>query len=619
MFKKIFSIFGQIALSAFIMITFMTLAFIVSIESYNIGQDVESKKTKVQTIAILDLKSENNDLKTQIITLDGNNYTLRILTQTQQEEIDNLKTTITSLNGSLTSLRNEKEATDEVVSQLQADVDYLNNYVAELEEQLSSSDLLVVYLPDEMSSLKQISTLKLNNDLVLLSGTNSTNGLWAYSISNNTFEKVTNIGGTYTKLEVLSEDVSLIYSSYFGTFISYNNKTLNFTVLDSEGKEFCWLCHVDTSRNICILNIDSNKIYEFNYVTEEFTKYEQNIPIRNLLYVNENYAYFSGHVYTDCISKLNLDERTIETFSGGYFCNFYKATENLIFARGNSGINASNYGLYVFDCTTDTITRLTTINPIYGDFIVMNNELYCCSKGYVHKINLETLEITSLECSFVTVSSSYFVMNTYYPLENGFLISSENTSSSNYGLYYIPYDLSSKSTILDKGFKFRFFEVDNTLYITSGASSLKGIYTLNTTNMTSTQVYDQGCAFNVAYDLGNSILFGSTEKTIDSNIYAIHYNKTTNEFTRLCQYHIVNKIYEDDNYYVYLFYNGIYKFSKIDGSFSLITNIARLYEIGNLENGSVLLKCDNGAYNGVTFILDITTYEFKSYSVEIES
>ena len=310
--KSFFREFGKVILSLGVIGLLCLGVYSIVTESYKVGKDVQSKKTVVQTIAILDLQAENSNLKTQIIELDGNNYTLKILTQTQQEEIDTLKGTITSLNSSLTSLRNEKEATDEVVSNLQSDIAYLNEYVAELEAQLGGSkNILVVYLPEEMNSMKKIYSARLSDDIVLLSSNQYIDskiaGFWAYSISNKTFTRVINQGCDYSEVIHLSDKISLIRSTYFGCLLSYNHETQVYTTLIDYRQQYIYVKHIDTERQVCVIESNSY-VYIYKFNTEEMimiNDYNSLAGLDKVLYEKSFTLLSNDFSYLTKISDMN--------------------------------------------------------------------------------------------------------------------------------------------------------------------------------------------------------------------------------------------------------------------------------------------------------------------------
>ena len=607
-----------------LILTILTLfAVLVIKESYNTGLYAESKNTTIQAIAILDLNAENENLKSSIITLKGDNATLRIITQTQQEEISNLKSTVMNLNSSLTSLKNEKEATVEVVANLQNDITYLNNYVAELEDELNAlkSSIVVIYLPKELSNATNISVIRLNEGTLLISGYNSKVGLWEYSLTNKNLKKVADIGGSYTEIKKLTDNKCLIYSNICGEIVSYDKSLCEYKVAFISNNAVSSIKHIDFEKKICLIYSD-NYFYNYDYENDVLTKYANSNKITDLLYVKGKYVYFAGinNATSYHITKVNIEDQTSEMFAGGAFYKYFKLSDTQILSKGLSSIISDRTGLWLFDFESDTMTRIIKDGYIFTGFKVIGNYLYCCNHMKIHRINLNDWTVSSLDLN-ISVSLSDYEKEYIIETNNGMIITNYTSFDAYAGLYYVSYDLTDSYQLTTVGYSYMFLKYNNYYFISSEISKVGGLYCYNLNTDKFVKLFDTGFYYNCYKDLGEDLLVYSSLKysTNTQNLKMVLINKETLETSLVnlgSYYSNINIIHETSENLIIQTYGGIFKLSKNDFSVNTIALMNNLYEIGRLNNGNILFMCDQ--YVGITYLLDINTYTFNTYSAEIE-
>lgn len=468
---------GKTVLTA-LMVSVLALFFGILIhESYSTGKAVESRNKITQTIAILDLTAENEDLKTTIITLNGDNATLRILTQTQQEEIDNLKSTVTSLNSSLTSLRNEKEATDEVVNNLQNDIEYLNNYVSELESELSQfkKDFLIIYLPQDFIVSYELYYHKINDNELFVSSDNSDKcpGLWKYNINTLSLTKVLDVNCIfnsfydfydYTYLVPGGRNCHYVYKKLTFEFIfvgeSYSSKFYyNEKMAIASGKFYF---DIETETGIGT-GFDPNSDFVYSYdkylvFSNDSSKYYGILNVDTMEWVYDSYSlkeqyskfvYFENHVFSVMSSsELGFKYFNFATAQSADIPNFY--ADNVYALTSNKSISTSNFvSLYkdryllLYNSTLDIvysfdIETLTMIELLSG----CGTPKWSFSDDEIFLMNNNTFEfylVNGLDLTLLFTHTKSEILSGF-KTKTGYIFS----CNSSYSLIY--YDFESKQT-----------------------------------------------------------------------------------------------------------------------------------------------------------------------------
>lgn len=620
--KSFFREFGKVILSLGVIGLLCLGVYSIVTESYKVGKDVQSKKTVVQTIAILDLQAENSNLKTQIIELDGNNYTLKILTQTQQEEIDNLKGTITSLNSSLTSLRNEKEATDEVVSNLQNDIAYLNEYVAELEAQLGGSkNILVMSLPEDFVCLRSLPYYVSDDYLFFSSDKSSCPGLWKYNLKTHEIVKVYDLLFNYNSFAEKDNYIFIFSVSVDAKCLVYDKSTDYYVVSKSISRTskyymndnifFLNACEYFDFKTNSFVELSGSSNYLFSYAYGNYCVFTYNSYFcyldLNTLTVSSKIGSFVGiidsYVIYHSSSSSNPGHFAFDLNTGTeiVFCNDYLGNVTYYCGYANGNLypltnfmvgkfisekylyiySSTNSFLYVIDIETNVLEELYVSTNFYNGTLVDDNLFFFSGNYEFCIVTGKTIE-TILTCERVF---SYSIFST----STGVVFNFSNTSM--YGLYY--YDYIDKTVTLHK----QFIKYD--------------IYNNTESSVTISAYYDKITRINESFYL----IYDSTGRSgsifINNDLSVMKYYSAYVSFSGFYV------IYETEKYIVT---HTCYVIDKdtatVVRSDLFSTSSDRFILYSKLEDNNVLLKPDSG---NVLYLFDSTTGEISFYGAEIET
>lgn len=562
-------------------------------EAYKIGTKSVQGQINKQTIAILSLTNDNSDLNTQILTITGENNTLRILTQTQANELNNLQSVIASLNQSLTTLQNEKQATDIVVNNLNQDISYLNNYVAELEAELSSfttQEYLVVLLPEELVTYKEFYTFRLGEYFFMCPKFTNTNNLndshlYAYNITTESFSLIeSNIGNVFYDYLPTETNV-VLFTSFYTCWLNTDDLILN--------KYSNYI-----SNNLVVPLLRSKMIEDdlyFYYYTWLY-KYNFELDIVEKISFSNIILSYVSFVNYDSLGSSYINTGLIDTGillncfeSGVYSLRFFNfATQELDYICPGQAYSLSLHNnvlyfgvssscIYKYDFSTKTLTLISDncdlikiyIMPVYDENDSVLVYSYNSKVLYLYSANTEpTLILDSFKASRICILNDGVLF--YFP-------------SKFYFYEYSSLTLKVLSNYIKK---------DSSVENFNGFISIEKIDT-GYLLLDLSYFYYVDNSFNVAYSIGSSF----SSYLLYEN-YVIIVSKTN---------------------YVYVFNIDDYTYTSVSSKMLLGYTIELLEQ---LENGDIIF----GAYkleNGIRinyeykYLLDISELTFNPYSIDI--
>ena len=421
--KKIFDGLGTTLLFAFSIILIACGIFAITSDSYTAGKNSVQPTVVEQTLAIVNLNNENAELKNSILTIEGDNYALRILAQTQEEELDNLKSTVDSLNQSIANLESDNANLDEVIPKLNTDVTYLNTYIGKLENTISTivDKYVVMVLPKEFANSSVINTY-LYNDKVYFYASEVDN-IYIYDLSTGTYSTAIKEDEVEYEMETVSGGVSfstvynnkLFFCCVYGDDVyAIDVNTNQLSVISTLGSSSSLSIYIFDDINTIMFQGDGSNTIFYNDVTKESLLVRDVFPVSStygtLYRIVNNKVYFA---YASKLVCVNLDTFTYTstTFTGS--CSYYgfDATEDYVLICVE---NNKIYELKVFD--SSTLELLSTFNSSsywvqkrYNGYLLTNDCWYIFNSAYIGCLDFSTLTYTEISIDFtITVTCLNF-------------------------------------------------------------------------------------------------------------------------------------------------------------------------------------------------------------------
>ncbi len=567
--KKIFGfMFDSVGKMLFIAFGIMLVAcglYAITNDSYTAGKNSVQPQFVEQTLAIMNLNSQNSELKNQVVLMQGENYALRILTQTQEEELDSLKSTVSSLNQSIVELESDNANLDEIILKLNSDVTYLNSYVNKLENTITSlkNSYVVLILPQEFSKAPMINSYYYIDKVYLQA--NSVDDMYVCNLTDNSWT-------TCNKTPEVS--YGFASGSYVFDFIKVWKDLLLFNRRAGPG-----LFGVDINTND-ILTIyygsmkSSSIILEdcgdyivfgvnkytvlYDYFTQATLKLTDDFDIYSRTIVSNNSIIIltSLHVYSVNIFDFTYIEYS---HSNGFIVDSFKYDENYIFFCLYT--TGSRYIYSIHALRRDNLERVgyTEVSSpgwnnsaITKGFVLAGNRYYAFGTSAIHYFDISTFKfvtITLSDISFADMRMSFIVFDNCLVF----------VAPSPKGLYRVPY-ATDKVELIDANI---------------------GIFTLN-------------------YQKGDSCLF-----TVNSKNYV--YNATTNTLIEHSDYFKnLSHMADIDDYIYFGSSSGIVRFTNDFSSYEIFNSIKN-------TNPSVLKRYDDL----ILFVTSFGWYMFDLESLEV--
>ena len=363
----------------------------------------------------------------------------------------------------------------------------------------ASSDVVLVNLENKtariLSSINssEVNLIKMTDDKYVLSmGVKIGNvgdlngGSYEYSLGTDTFTALSGtlgIGGGYKLRSEFSTDTRF----YFDVACYYDIQNDTFTAIDKTG-------------------------FSATYPT-----FVQSVGT-DIILIWETYSYSSG----GCGYYVISENKCYNFEFGGTVKNRFIG--RVEFSNHNfvlTSTTASNLGLYFFDYTTKTLSQITSTGTFFissQNWVVFQNDVFVSMDNTGQLVEIDNAGNSYI--SSVNVSNNSNII--WQTLNNKLYLTRQ---IADFGIWEYDYTNHTATQIItSNGYLSNMFVMYGNLYLSSYTSSSTGIYKVDISNQTTTQVYNAGYNFNRALELADGYWVASgTQKVL--------YNSSADTYT----------------------------------------------------------------------------------------
>lgn len=405
---------------------------------------------------------------------------------------------------------------------------------------------LTLTLPEEFSTVTDIFTFKVNEDILLVSGYSSNIGLWSYNINNGAWKQVYDDYGYWRIFQIVGN--KCLIANYYGNSSNSRGGVLLYDMTtDTASRKYTvgggWQ-YIRVVGNNCLIgsNTGSQGLLFYNSNDDTITLVEKNGYWFNFAQVgddclvsdssygtvlctpenNSPTKVYDGAGHWSLAHQVN-DNKWLITANGvskgGEGLLLYNSdnkTVNLIYDKGTTyrhfqnigdkcligtSNTASGYGVLMYDSVDDTITQIYTESSGWYIFQMVGEDCLICSK------NSNSLGVLLYDFSSNLITKIYdtgYGWETFKIIDNKCLIAGSNNSTG-----VLVYDFIDKTIIpaYTSGYGYKYFQtVGDKCLIASGNSSSKGVLVYDKTDNTIEKKYTSGYGWEYFQIIGNICL-----------------------------------------------------------------------------------------------------------------
>ena len=447
---------------------------------------------------------------------------------------------------------------------------------------------LNITLPEEFAEQRGLTHFVLNNDKILIGGSQTGVGLQLYTISTNSWKQLAP-GYGWDSYKIIGN-----YCLANSTAAFWSVDTINETAVklfDNNGYKYFqqitddkWL--IGGSGNsyealgILKYTPSTNTVEQLYDVAESWQKFIKVTENKWLIGAgrNSSYGLLLYDSNTDIITKI------------------YEGTDWNVKARANENewILSDGERLIIYNSITDEITLLVSNGSNVAQYITKvtdNKYLYIGDNNYVYALDISNKSVTEA----LSTDLKYVGTNCMLVI-NGNCLCSSYQSSGGVGIWLYKSEDDSFTKIYETGYNWKYYAIDNNnnkILLSSESTTNSGILLYNNTDYTITQIYSTSNKWKYY----SKISYANVDKWVirsDSSSSVLVYNMSSNnilEYTATSKLEFAQQV-SDAVLLLSGYTTGILKFDASTNTFTKTS----YYGVTNSYNYNTFVKVDNGYY-----------------------